>query len=55
MIIDAHDKARLLLNAIANSLYERDPSNEKPIFFSLTQINLVEEFIIDLIKEHDAE
>ena len=54
MAIDTHEKAQALLHAIANSLYDRDPNNEKPVFFSMTEIQLVDQFLKDVINEHDA-
>lgn len=54
MKIDTHEKSEILLKAIANSLYDRDPDNEKPVYFSIAEINLVDEFLKDILKEYDA-
>jgi hypothetical protein len=54
MAINAYSKAELLLQAIANSLYDRDPNNEKPIYFSISEIHLVERFLKELIQEYDT-
>lgn len=54
MSIDFTEKSTSLLNNLANSLYERDPSNPKPVFFNIKEIQLVEEFLKDLIKDYDC-
>ena len=54
MAIDTYAKSELLLQAIANSLYDRDPNNEKPVFFRLTEIHLVDQFLKDVLSEYDA-
>ncbi len=51
MAINTYEKSQLLLNAIANSIYDRDPPNERPMYFSVTEIHLVDNFLQDMIKE----
>jgi|FreactTroBogLake_1042271.scaffolds.fasta_scaffold37711_2 hypothetical protein len=51
MVLDLTDKAKDLLNLIANSLYDRDPGNVNPVFFSNSEITIVEQFLFDLIME----
>lgn len=53
MEIDTHAKSEILLKAIANSLYDRDPDNEKPVYFSIAEINLVDNFLKGMLKEYD--
>jgi hypothetical protein len=54
MKINTHEKSEVLLKAIANSLYDRDPSNEKPIYFSISEVNLVDKFLQDILEEYDS-
>ncbi len=51
MATDIFDKATELLERLANSVYDRDPANPKPLFFSLTEVNLVEEWLKEFKKE----
>jgi hypothetical protein len=44
--MDIHDKAIELCNKLSNSIYDRDPKSEKPFFFSKSEIELVEDFLI---------
>lgn len=51
MNFDIHEKSSELLERIANSVYDRDTSNPNPLFFSMNEIKIVEDFIRDLFKE----
>jgi hypothetical protein len=55
MDINLHEKAINLLEKIANSVYERDPHNPHLMCFSITEVNLVEQWLTNFIKEvkHD--
>lgn len=45
MDIDLYSKAVHLLEKIANSVYERDPKNQKLWCFSTTEVHLTEEWL----------
>lgn len=51
MSIDVRDKALELCQQLANSLYERLPPTDKPIFFSAIEIDLVSEWLRMTIKD----
>jgi hypothetical protein len=51
MSFDMHAKSADLLEKLANSVYDRDPTNPKPLFFSLTEIQLVESWLLDNFGE----
>lgn len=51
MDIDLHSKAVHLLNEIANSVHERDPKNPTLWCFSTTEVQLVEKWLRDFLKE----
>jgi hypothetical protein len=54
MKINTHEKSEILLKAIANSLYDRDPAHEKPIYFSISEVNLVDKFLQEVLEEYDS-
>lgn len=51
MDINLHLKAVHLLNEIANSVHERDPKNTNLLCFSTTEVQLVEKWLGDFVKE----
>ncbi len=51
MDIDLHSKAVHLLEKIANSVHERDPKNLNLLCFSTTEVQVVEEWLKEFIKE----
>ena len=51
MLIDTHLKSSELLQKIANSVFDRNPENPNPLVFSMSEINVVEGFLNDLIEE----
>lgn len=51
MNIDIHAKSAELLEQLANSVYDRDPKKPDPLFFSLTEIHLVEKWLSETLKE----
>jgi hypothetical protein len=53
MTLDIPDKAQQLLHALANSLMDRDTTNQMPIFFSVKEIELVIGFLNDLLLEYN--
>jgi hypothetical protein len=51
MNIDLHSKAIHLLNEIANSVHEHDPKASNLLCFSKTEVEVVEKWLEDFIKE----
>lgn len=51
MDIDIYSKSEQLLNQLANSLYDREPNKQNPVFFSIIEIQLVERFLKDVLNE----
>jgi hypothetical protein len=52
MEIDLHSKAVHLLEKIANSVHERYPNNPNLLCFSTTEVQLVEEWLQDFVREN---
>lgn len=52
MEIDLHSKAVHLLEKIANSVHERDPSNPNLLCFSKAEVQLVEQWLKDFVEEN---
>ncbi len=52
MQIDLHSKAVHLLEKIANSVHERDPNNPNLLCFSKTEVQVVEEWLQDFVREN---
>tara|TARA_R110000868_G_scaffold335547_1_gene596419 strand:+ start:10570 stop:10740 length:171 start_codon:yes stop_codon:yes gene_type:complete len=55
MDIDIYAKSEELIKQLANSLFDRDPTNPKPVFFSITEIHIVEKFMKDMLDESKRE
>ena len=51
MNIDIYVKSTQLLERLANSIYDRDPTTPNPFFFKTTEINIVEDWMRELIEE----
>ncbi len=51
MGINLHAKAIELLEKIANSIHERDPKNPNLLCFSITEVQLVEEWLKDFVGQ----
>lgn len=51
MSIDLYAKAVNLLEQIANSVHERDPKNPNLLFFSASEVQVVEEWLKEFIDE----
>ena len=51
MSIDLYQKSSELLEKLANSIYDRDPGNPNPFFFSLAEIHIVENWLSEFMKE----
>lgn len=49
--MDKYVKSFTLLERLANSLYERGVLRDSPISFNAKELNIVESFIDDLVKE----
>lgn len=50
MTIDIYQKSSELLEKLANSIYDRDPNNPKPFFFSLNEVHIVEKWLNELLS-----
>ena len=51
MKIDLEAKSQELLNKLVNSIYDRNPTNPNPISFTIAEVQLVEEWLKDLLDE----
>lgn len=51
MVIDLHGKSQQLLEALANSIHDRDPKNPNPFFFKSADILVAETWLQDFEKE----
>jgi hypothetical protein len=51
MSIDLYSKAVQLLEKVANSVHERDPKNPNLLCFSYTEVEVVEKWLNDFIRE----
>jgi len=47
--MDIHVESRLLLERLANSVYDRDPTTKNPLFFSVKESHIVEPWIRELL------
>jgi hypothetical protein len=54
MPIDLHAKSVQLLERIANSVYERDPKNLNLLCFSTNEVQVVEEWLKDFIRDNKS-
>ncbi len=55
MAINTYAKSVQLLERIANSVHERDPKIFHQLFFNMSEVLLVQEWIHELIKEVEEE
>jgi hypothetical protein len=51
MSFDLYAKSSELLEKLANSIYDRDPSNPNPFFFNVAEIHIVENWLKKVIDE----
>lgn len=51
MNIDIYAKSVQLLERVANSVHERDPKNANLLCFSTNEVQVVEEWINELLNE----
>ena len=51
MTIHFYTAAVNLLGSIANSVHERDPKNPCPLCFTVSEVQLVEEWLRDFVKK----
>jgi hypothetical protein len=51
MEIDLHSKAVQLLEKIANSVHERDPKTPNLMFFSTSEVQVVEQWLKEFVQE----
>lgn len=50
-MIDLYARSQELLETIANSVYDREQQLERPLFFSIKEIHLVEIWLNEFMKE----
>jgi hypothetical protein len=50
--MDIHEKAIELCHLLANSLYDRNPENQNPVFFNPIEVELVENWILNILGEN---
>ena len=55
MSLDLHAKSQQLLEALANSIHDRDPKCLNPFFFNITEIHVTERWLSDFIAEIKAD
>ena len=48
---ELREKSTQLLEKIANSVHEREPKNPNLYFFTVTEVNLVEEWLREFKEE----
>jgi hypothetical protein len=53
MNFNIHEKSAEVLERLANSIFDRDPQNPHPLFFTHKEIQIVEEWMKDFIHEED--
>ncbi len=51
MQIDLHFKSQQLLEALANSIHDRDRGNSNPFCFNLSEVHVVERWLQEFISE----
>lgn len=39
-----------LLEQLANSVYDRDPNTSSPLFFSMKEVEVVQQWLIEFLK-----
>jgi len=51
--MDRHldQKAHKLLEALANSIHDRDPKSQTPFFFSINEVEIAEEWLKNFLKD----
>lgn len=55
MTLKLYERSSDLLNQIANSIVDRDPSKKDVLYFTIQEINLVEQFLRNLLLEYRKE
>lgn len=53
MTFDIHEKSAQLLEKLANSIYDRDPTNPAPLFFSNKEMLIVDGWIREILHEYE--
>jgi hypothetical protein len=48
--IDAFAKSSELLNKLINSVYDRNPTNPNPLSFTVTELQIVEEWLKEILE-----
>jgi hypothetical protein len=53
MAFDIHEKSAQLLEKLANSVYDREPNNPNPLFFSNKEMHIVDQWIRETLHEYE--
>lgn len=51
MQIDLYVKSQQLLEALANSIHDREQKSNTPFFFNIQEVHIAERYLKELIKE----
>ena len=51
MQIDLYAKSQQLLEALANSIHDRDPKNPLPFSFNIAEVHLAEKWLQEFCEE----
>ena len=51
MQIDLHYKSQQLLEALANSIHDRDPQTSTPFWFNISEVHVAEKWLAEFIEE----
>jgi len=51
--MDIHVQSRILLERLANSIFDRDPLTKSPVYFTTKESHIVEQWIKDVLKARE--
>jgi hypothetical protein len=51
MQIDLNYKSQQLLEALANSIHDRDPHSTNPFWFNISEVHVAEKWLADFVVE----
>ncbi len=51
MQIDLHVKSQQLLEALANSIHDRDKNNSNPFCFNIAEVHVTEKWLREFVAE----
>ena len=53
MTFDIHEKSAQILEKLANSIYDREPNNPNPLFFSNKEMIIVDNWIREMLHDYE--